>query len=84
MYDGHKCGFYVFYLSKGHKQSDLCLSSGFFHLSSLLNIFAVNLILLNSRAGSRHSQVAFKENTTYHCLTVSSNLQVGYFHRIQT
>ena len=29
MYDGHKCGFYVFYLSKGHKQSDLSLSSGF-------------------------------------------------------
>ena len=32
MYDGHKCGFYVFYLSKGHKQSDLSLSSGFFSL----------------------------------------------------
>ena len=50
MYDGHKCGFYVFYLSKGHKQSDLCFSGGFFHLPSLLNIFAVNLILLNLRA----------------------------------
>ena len=39
MYDGHKCGFYVFYLSKGHKQSDLCFSGGFFPLTELTEYF---------------------------------------------